>query len=126
MIILDSNIWIAYFSKKDSQHKKAVELFMGLTERVILPEYLIIEICSVLALRAGKKAADGFLEFISNNNDLEIILSDKEIFLASMGVFQKIKTKKLSFVDCSLIYLSDFYKIFTFDKSLEKEIKRLK
>lgn len=125
MIILDSNVWIAYLSKIDSQHEKAEKLFAKLDEEVALPEYLVGEICSVLALRAGKQIADRFLDFISDNSSLEIILSDKELFLGSIGVFQKMKTNKLSFVDCSLIYLADFYKILTFDKLLKKTIKKI-
>jgi predicted nucleic acid-binding protein len=126
MIILDSNIWIAYWSKNDTQHMKAEKVFENLNDRIVLPEYLVVEICSVLSLRVSKKMADKFLDFSLNNNETELLLSDEMLFSGSAEVFEKTKTGKLSFVDCSLVYLSNFYEVLTFDKLLQKEIGKKK
>lgn len=127
MIILDSNVWIAFLSKTDSQHEKAENVFAELdSEKIVLPEYLFVEICSVLSMRVNKKTANAFIDFVSDNNDINIFLSDEAYFAGSTKIFQEMKTGKLSFVDCSLLYLSDFYDVLTFDKLLQKEIERKK
>ncbi|MFA5986030.1 MAG: type II toxin-antitoxin system VapC family toxin [Parcubacteria group bacterium] len=125
MRILDSNIWIAYLSKADNQHKKAKEIFENVDEKIVLPEYLLAEICSVLSLRVNKKTADKFLRFALDNNEIEIILSDNVFFVGTVSVFQEMKTNKLSFVDCSLLYLTKFYHVQTFDKALLREINKI-
>jgi predicted nucleic acid-binding protein len=120
MVILDSNIWIAFLNKGDGQHEKAERVFEKIDKKLILPEYLVVEICSVLALRVDKKAADKFIDFVLDNNDIEILLSNEDFFTGSWKVFKETKTAKLSFIDCSLLHLSNFYEVITFDKSLQK------
>ena len=53
--ILDSNVWIAFLHKGDSQHKKAQRIFARQKEPIVIPEYVIIEVSSVLLQKASKK-----------------------------------------------------------------------
>ena len=47
MIILDSNIWIAYLNKNDNQHNKAVSFFDKIKENILITEYIILEVATV-------------------------------------------------------------------------------
>ena len=127
MVIFDSNIWIAFLNKDDSQHKKALTVFENIKDNslVFITEYLVIEICSVLAMRAGNKIADSFLDMIMNNEDVEILSSSNQFFENIVSFFRKQNIKKLSFVDVSLLFLSRKYEIITFDKELQKALKIL-
>jgi predicted nucleic acid-binding protein len=126
MIILDSNIWIAYLNMNDSQHAKADMIFIE-TERsgskIVLSEYLILEITSVLAMKVSKQSADDFLKLALNNSDIVNIASDNNFFEEVVSLFKKQKNQKLSFVDVSLLYLSKNFKVATFDENLQKAIK---
>jgi len=121
MIILDSSVWVALFNDDDSQHKKAVKVFSNLKSSPIgLPEYIILEVASVLALRANKAVSVQFIEYALENGSIDVIYSSGLFFNASVGLFKK--AKNLSFVDCSLLYLSRNNEIITFDIGLKKAI----
>ena len=122
MTILDSNVWIAFFHKNDNQHKKAEKIIKELDTKIIIPEYIITEIASILCFKASKKIAVTFLESILDNNDIEILLSNKQIFNNTVNNFINDKNDKLSFVDTMLLCLSKKYQLITFDKNLQKAI----
>ncbi len=122
MVIIDSSVWVAFFNKNDSQHDKAKKIFNGLKLKVILPEYVFIEVSTILLMKAGKKIAEKFIEIAQDNSDVEIYLSNGDLFLDTVRLFKNSAQKKLSFVDISLLFLSESYKIITFDKNLQKAI----
>lgn len=122
MIIFDSNIWIAFFNISDTQHKKAGKILENINAKIVITEYIILEVSSVLLFKAGKDIANKFIEIVLNNKDIEILLSEENFFRGALYCFQNEETGKLSFIDVSLLHLSKFYSVFTFDKKLEKEI----
>lgn len=122
MIIFDSNVWIAFLNETDSQHKKAVKVFSDLKSSPIgLPEYIILEVASVLALLASKALAVQFVDVVLENEDIEVMFSSRSLFGGTVESFKK--AKRLSFVDCALLYLSRNNKIITFDNDLKKALE---
>ena len=125
MIILDSNIWISYLDKNDNQHKKAEKIFRKTNAVIIVPEYVIIEVCTVLLKKTNKETANGFIKIVFDNQNTEILFFNEIIFLSFVNNFENVCNKKLSFIDIALLHLSKSYQIITFDKDLEKAIKKL-
>ncbi len=128
MVIYDSNIWIAYFNKRDSQHRKAREL-IGSTitkEKIAVTEYILTETCSILLFNAGREIVSVFIEEVIRNKDIEIIYSDRAFFNQTLNLFQNSKEIRLSFIDTSLLFWSRFHEVITFDAALGKAIKKLK
>lgn len=123
MKIFDSNFWIAYFDKNDSQHKKAVAVFER-ESSFLVTEYCILETASILARKAGKENAEVFLDNVFENRDISVLYSHRNFFAGTVESFRKSKNKNLSFVDMSLLYLSREHEVITFDKDLEKAIKK--
>lgn len=122
MIVLDSSIWVAFILEDDSQHAKAVSLFPELNDEIIIPEYVMLEVCSVLIVQAGKHLADRFLEISQHNENSSCLCSNENFFNQVIEFFQAHKHTGLSFVDVSLLYLAKQYTVLTFDKQLEKAI----
>ena len=60
-VIFDANIWVSFLNKEDNKHKEAVVIFENCNSQIILPEYIILEICTVLKLKCNKDLADDFL-----------------------------------------------------------------
>ncbi len=122
MTIFDSNIWIAYLNKSDSTHKRAVKLFQETSvEDILVTEYLLLEIVTVLKQVRGYKFAQKFIRQVV---DADIsFLESKNFYPQTLLLFQSLKENKLSFVDVSLLYLSEEYEVKTFDKDLQKMIK---
>lgn len=124
MIIFDSSVWVAFFNDKDSQHKKAREAVSLAGGFTVLPEYIVTETASVLLVRVNKESSEEFLEAITGNPSVKILLSDGELFWGVLTLFREKENKKLSFVDASLLFLSSKYEVVSFDKELEKSIKK--
>lgn len=119
--IFDTNVWVALFNGNDAHHDTAKQLFLQ-NESIALPEYIILETTTVLQMRASKQIADQFAQTIIATENIEILYASDLFFHAVLDLFQQQKNKKLSFVDCALLQLSDNYKIYTFDEALEKAI----
>lgn len=122
MIILDSNIWIAQASKKDSQHEKALKLIAGLNDLILIPEYVMIETCTVLSQRAGKSSADAFIDATIGSAWVQFLYTNQTLFAETLQTFRTLQTKHLSFIDVALFCLSRTHNVLTFDKHLARAI----
>ncbi len=125
MIILDSNIWIAFLNVDDVNHKKAEKIFEETKEKIILTEYILLETVTVLSQKVDKRVSDRFIDEVVNNRDIEILPSSDEFLNGVIKLYLSKKNKNLSFVDYSLLYLSKKIKVVTLDKTLQREIKKL-
>lgn len=125
MIILDSNVWISFLDKNDSQHKKAEKIIEKINCDIVVPEYVVIEVCTVLLRKTDKKTADAFIEIAFNNQNIKILFSNEHFFNLFVGNFKNVQNKNLSFIDTVLLYLSKTYEVITFDKDLKKMIDKL-
>lgn len=125
MVIVDSNIWIAFFHREDQTHKKAKRVIdQHVFSKIVITEYILLEVVTVLKQRSGWEMAERFLKVI-DKYQLPIIESSF-FFIDTVHLFRSAQENHLSFVDMSLVALSDGYEIETFDKRLKKEIfKRL-
>lgn len=124
MIILDSNIWIALLHRSDSQHKKAKDLFHSLKGPVLIPDFILSEVCTVLTQLAGKFLANQFLDLAMENNEALIFQLELKEFHETIFFYQKYSRNDLSFIDVMLLYLSKQYSVETFDIHLRKAIAR--
>ena len=122
MIVFDSSVWIALLNEIDSQHQKALRAFSDLRAPILLPEYVVLEVYTVLAIRVSKTQADAFLRLTSDNQDIHILLTDETFFLAVVTACQQQKYKGLSFTDTALVVLSAEHTVITFDRVLQKAI----
>ncbi len=121
-IIFDSNIWIGYFNDKDSLHDEATTIVES-RNIVYVPEYIVLELVTVIKARASEKLANFYLDVLLHTNNIRII-SSGDLFSKTISVFQTLNDKHLSFVDMSLLALSRDYEVKTFDKKLASAIKK--
>lgn len=125
MIILDSNIWVALLYNDDSLHMQAEVLLASLTGEICVPEYVIGEVCTVLLLRKDIALADQFAEKMLAQKECRIVYSNSFFVDHILHFFREHISKRLSFIDTSLLYLSQEYTVYTFDKHLAKAIKKM-
>lgn len=120
-IFVDSNFFIAEYNLDDSLHLKAVlkRKEIQKTDTYLLTSNLIfLETVTVLSQRAGKKVAISWGKHILENQQIEIIQVDLQLQNLTWEIFQKIKKKNMSFVDCSSLAILETYDIkrfLTFD-----------
>ena len=123
MVILDTNIWYAYLSEDDYLHVRAENVFETMDDDILIPEYVLSELCSLLARKKRKDSADRFIELAESNEHVELLPSSPQFFSEVRSRFQSIQSSRLSFVDVALIVLSHSIRVYTFDATLYKHLK---
>ena len=127
LIVVDSSIWVSLLDQDDSQHKKAKSFFTDHKEEtIIVTEYIVLEVSTILEQHVGKQAADLFIEKTCQNSSVQFRPSSPSFFSEIILFYLKDHHKHLSFVDVSLLYLSRLHPIYTFDKKLANAIKNRK
>jgi predicted nucleic acid-binding protein len=81
-----------------------------------------LEIFTILSQKAGKKKAIEFGRMIKEQNPFLIKRINEDLEEKTWKVFEKIKEKDLSYVDCSIIavIIDGGYQLATFDKKILK------
>lgn len=121
-IILDSNVWIAYLHAEDSQHTKALAALDALTEPVIVPEYVLAEVATVLKQKGQHARGRAFVREVTDSGGSALLVLDEQMVRTVSRLFTD-RNDKLSFVDTVLLALSTHYRIVTFDTALKRAIK---
>ena len=128
MILVDSNIFIAYFNESDKNHNEAVKIMGYLEDKEpIITDYIFSEIITVTLLKKKEKqiAIEAGKEILKSK--IKIFKVNKEIFKKSWQLFQDYDLK-MSFTDFTNLAFLDLFKInhiATFDKDFKK-IKAIK
>jgi predicted nucleic acid-binding protein len=112
-VIVDANIFIAFYLDNDSLHEEGVEMLRKIQEEkyeMLIHPFVIQEVVTILTYREGSKKAKVFLDDIFKT-DCEIISIDK----------------KIAFADVALLATSKEYNlpIITFDKQLASLQKKM-
>ena len=118
MLILDSCVFIAYFRIEEESHKKAKKIIKE-SEHIIINDYVLSEIYTVLMLRESYEIAQKALNWIISNPKITIErLTNNEI--KEVVTFLNTKQTSLSFVDVSLIVMqkNKKKKLVSFDKEI--------
>ncbi len=124
-ILVDSSYLIALFRRDDLNHSRAVENKDILNNHCFITNLVISEVLTVLAM----KTDDMELVNLSFNYMIDNFTLIKEFHMHNFNynvfsLFSKYNAQKynLSYVDSSLVYLSDIHglKLLTFDKGFEK------
>ena len=121
MMIIDSSVWIALYNKADSQRAKAMCISATFAD-VALSEYVFLETCTLLLAKGGRDVAELFLAYVLDSADVIVLHSSPEFFQATARLFRHLTNKNLSFVDVSLLVLSESNNVITFDKALARAI----
>jgi len=124
MVVLDTNVWFAYLSKDDYRHKRAVVLVEALRDDVLVSEYVLLELCTLLAAKKKKDIADRLIDVIEHNDRIQLLPSTPEFFKDVRETFRRMRSTNLSFVDASLLALSRSVPVYTFDRALYILLKK--
>lgn len=125
MTVLDSSVWVALFHESDSQHRKAVEAMRTVGSSLLVPEYVVLETCTVLTKLAGRSSSEQFLDRVMKNKDAQLYIGDTVFFEDVLAIYRTPLSPiwaALSFVDISLLVLSRSHRVVTFDEALRKVI----
>jgi len=122
-VFIDSCVFVAYYNRRDTHHKAAVELIekgvAGDFGELYTSDYVFDETVTVTLVKAGLKAAVELGGYMLDS-ELELLEVDKDAFTAAWEMF---KTLKMSFTDCTnvaVMRLHGIEEILTFDRGFKK------
>jgi len=123
-IFIDTNVFVAIKDDKDSTHDRAILLLKTLKSkkvRFFTSSDVIGESITVISKKLGKLAA---IEFLNHaNNYAKEIFIDKFLHKEAKDFFKRVKSKKISFIDCSSVVAMKRNKIkaiFSFDRDFKQ------
>jgi uncharacterized protein len=131
LIVLDSSFLIAFHNRDDVHHESAAaaidELLHGKWGEALLPEYVLLEVTTVLAARRNLTTAAQVGELLLEARELELVPCH-EFLMETFDVFRRQKGRNvLSFTDSAIVAIArrkDAKFIATFDRGFD-QIKEL-
>lgn len=123
-VFVDTNVFVAIRDTKDSTHNQAVKIYEELKSNKVkffTSSDIIGETLTVLAKKLGKATAKEFLDNFSVLT--KEIFIDKYLHQETRELFQRVKSKNISFIDFSSVVAMKRNKIksiFSFDKDFKK------
>lgn len=123
-VFVDTNIFVALKDDRDSTHKKALKLLEVLNEqeaKLYTSSDVIAESLTVISMKLGKGVIREFLK--ETGSTVKEIYISEEMHRETRNFFQRVKSKNISFVDCSSVIAMKRNKIgtiFSFDEDFKK------
>lgn len=109
MIVFDSSFLVAYHNERDVHHASAVRVMGRVREgewgAALLPEYVFLEVTTVIAARLGLKEAVAVGETLLASGEVEFIPCS-EFFLDSFDVFRSQPDGEMSFADAAIVAIA--------------------
>lgn len=109
MVVLDSSFLIAFHNQRDAHHETAREgmkaFLDGRWGDGLLPEYVFLEVTTVLAMRRDLETAVRVGELLLDARELELVPCS-DIFLDAFQTFRTQASGELSFVDAAILNLA--------------------
>jgi predicted nucleic acid-binding protein len=122
-IVLDSSFLVAFYNSRDAHHDRALSAMRSLASnawgRALLPEYVFLEVVTVLAARRDHESAIHAGDVLLGNRELEFVPCS-EIFLAAFDSFRKYDG--LSFADAAILAIAyqRSASVLTFDADFQR------
>lgn len=124
-IFVDTNVFVSTRDTNDNTHKRAVKFSEYLAKNKTTwytSSDIISETLTVLSQKLGKNiAVDWYNDF--TKSDIKEIFIDENIHKETGKFFKKVKSKNISFADCSSVVAMKRNKIdtiFSFDEDFKK------
>lgn len=120
-VILDSSVWVSFLHDVDSQHAHAIETFEEVGDSITVPEYVLVEVATILKRKEKVNDAKKFVHRVLNEKP-ESFLPAESLVRETAAVFRE-RDDTLSFTDTALVVLSKDYRVITFDRALQIAIE---
>jgi predicted nucleic acid-binding protein len=106
VIVLDSSFLVAFLNTRDAHHRAAKVVVEGLVRGdwgpALLPEYVFLEVVTVLAARRSIEVAISAADVLLRAREVEFVPCS-QYFLATLETFRREARFGLSFADAAIV-----------------------
>lgn len=123
-VFVDTNVFVALRDTKDSTHHQAIRLskkFNELGTKLFTSSDVLGETLTVLSKKLGKAVCNDWYKDFQKSGLAEIFI-DKYLHQETREFFRRVKSKNISFIDCSSVVAMRRHKIktiFSFDQDFK-------
>ena len=125
-VFVDASYYIALLNSRDTNHNKALAFAEQYSENKYLTSYAILgEVLTVGSQRYSRQITIRFAEKIMNSSTV-VVLEEQDVVDSAFRIFEKIKNKNVSWVDCYSFAIMKKYRIrkaLSFDLDFQKFLK---
>ena len=124
MIFVDTSAFVALRNPADPHHKKALEIALELDRQeadLTTSNYVLAETYTVISQKVSKEKSIAFKEDFDPR--IRVIRIDEALEESAWSIFKVIKSKNVSYIDCTSFAVMKNYNIsqaFAFDEDFEK------
>lgn len=126
-VFVDSDAFVAFVKKDDSNHKKAKQIFEKLQDAPITyvtSDYVFAEVVTVLSQKVNHEAAVAFIKNTKSEDSIFLIERiNEKLEDEAIQIFISQTSKNVSFIDCvnkAIIREKQMDGIFSFDDDYKK------
>ena len=109
MVVLDSSFLVAYHNSRDAHHAAAVAVMERIVDGefgpALLPEYVFLEVVTVLLARRGIDSASHVAASLLQAREVEFVPCS-DFFLDTFETFRSQRAGGLSFTDAAIVTLA--------------------
>ncbi len=127
-MIIDTSVFIAAYDERDPKRLDALEIIKRAEQsKIFISDYIINETATVALRKIGLEKAGKIINTLINNEKIIVGYTTEKDFNEILDIFKN-QSDKLSFVDCSIVWMSRTLglEVASFDKNLLDELKAAK
>ena len=124
MIFIDTSAFVGIHDSKDLHYEasqRIIRLLIDQEAQLVTSSYILAESYTVISQKAGKDKAISFKEDFDPR--IRVIRIDEALEESAWSIFKVIKSKNVSYIDCTSFAVMKNYNIsqaFAFDEDFEK------
>jgi len=99
-VFADTSYYLAYLNADDAYHSGAVELSRMLRRRVLVSEFVLLEVANALSRAADRGVFAALLRDLRADPDTTIVAASAELFERGCQLHSRMKDKDWSLTDC--------------------------
>lgn len=99
-VFADTSYYVALLSSTDHWHKKAVEWSERIARRIVVTEYILVELAGALSRGPARPVFVGLLEQLQNDPFSTIVEASPRLFRRGCELFGQRLDKEWSLTDC--------------------------
>ena len=99
-VFADTSYYVALLSAADQYHSSAVDWSEHLLGRVVVTEYILVELASALCDPQDRHLVEPFIKHLLGDSSTVFVPASKSLFQQGLDLYATRPDKKWSLVDC--------------------------
>ena len=103
-VFVDASAWVAITNRKDTNHRKAVQIFrrlLGSSTRLVATTWTVYEALTIIKSRLGISQAEHLWDRLQARTVVDLVWIDEKVERDALDLFWRYRDKTWGVVDCS-------------------------